>query len=276
MIETGDRRIPRWLAVAGVLVGAIVAGALLGALVTVVAGIGGKNETSPVAEPTSSPAAASGTFTPTESPSPSIAPSASESPVESAVPSNLPPSGGLQTPAVAVEQGCFAEGMRLPQGQPTDPIVAEDLRSRLPFLSALSDANAWVGSSLTTGLAGAYVNGLEVCLDVDPATIRFGHVSVGTTLGVMPMAAQVDGFTGPELADVIVAGLLTPDEIALLSTAEHDGWTYRFVDWKLAVTASDDTVYWMQPFCCVNVIADLPSFEGIIREYLDATVDEPA
>lgn len=265
----------RTLAISATFAGAIVAGGLL-ALIVTLAGRAIGTPASPAA--TGSETAAGETPPQTFSATPLATESASTRP--SVTPSNSATPSATAVGDVAVTNRCFIEGMQQPEGEPMEPVEAEDLASRLPWLSPMSDRNAWVGSSLTSGFGGAYVNGFEVCLGADPATIRWGRSGLGSVLGVLPMAAQVDGFTGAELAAVLIEGLLPAEQLAALETREHDGWTYRYVpDWGFAVTASADTVFWMQAFCCVDGTdddAELPTFEEIIEHYLDETHDEPA
>jgi hypothetical protein len=181
--------------------------------------------------------------------------------------------------SVEVAEGCFLEGAELPERKPTPPIVAKDLRDRLPYLGYFSEPGAYVGSSITEGLGVGYVNGFIACTGADPDHIRYGAVSVGATLGVIPMAAQVDGWTGPQLAEVLLYGYVPAEKRADLQLATHDGWTYWFADWHIGIAASSDTVYWFQPFCCVDVgedAEDLPTFQEIIEDYLDLINDRPA
>jgi hypothetical protein len=262
----------RTLTIAAVFASAIAAGGLLAVIVTMAGrAVASPTDSSPTAAvQESAPASLAATLQAAESPA-SAAP---------ASPTASPNPSATAAADISVAAGCFTKGIRQPEGEPVQRIEAPDLANRLPFLSALSDRNAWVGSSLTAGLEGAYVNGFETCLDADPATIRWGHSTVGSSLGVIPMGAQVDGYTGPQLAEVLIGGFLGPEQFAALETREHDGWTYLYVpDWSFAVTASADTVYWMQSFCCVDVMdddAELPTFEEIIEHYLDNIFDKPA
>jgi hypothetical protein len=259
-----------WLAVAGVLVAAGLAGGLLGLIYTAATGGSGATLTPsvPVASTSQLPVAE---FTPTlGSPPPSPPPTPTAYPTPSLMAAS--PSGG------AVTEGCFFEGLGQPEVEGTEPIVAEDLAARLPLLDPVAEPGAWVGSSLTSSLGGAYVNGFEACLGADPATIRFGTTRGRNTVGIALLAAQVDGYSGRELADVMVAGAHPDADMETLRVREHAGWTYRTSDAGFAVTASEDTVYWMQQFCCVDPgpDADLPTFDEVVRDYLEAIIDEPA
>lgn len=272
------RRLPAWFGAAATLAGAVLTGGLLGVAYTAaVGGIGGSPSVlgsppasvalaseapNPFAEVTPAGAPASASATPSASPSPSPSPTASAEP----------------THVTTVAERCFFTGLGRPaESPPADVVASEGLAARLPDMGGSLPPEGYVGSSLTSSVGGAYVNGFEECLGVDPATIRLG-MTRGGRLGVILFAAQVDGYTGPQLADVIVDGTYPPNDPATLRAAEHDGWTYRTNDVGFAVTASDDTVYWMQEFCCVDPDpgVDLPTFEEIVREYLEAIVDEPA
>ena len=183
------------------------------------------------------------------------------------------------SPPVEVAAGCFLKGSELPERKPKPPVVAQDLQDRLPLLGYFSEPAAYVGSGITEGLGLGYVNGFISCTGADPEHIRYGAVSVGSTLGVIPMAAQVDGWTGPQLADVLLHGYVPAEQRATMREARHNGWTYRWSDWNIGIAASRDTVYWFQPFCCVDVgedAEDLPTFREIIEEYLELINDRPA
>ncbi len=194
-----------------------------------------------------------------------------------------PSAVGSAAPAESfnVAEGCFLEGAQeTAEPKPSiEPIVAEDLRDRLFSLGVFSEPIAYVGSSYQDGLGLAFVRGFAACTGADTSAIRFGAVEGGATLGIIPMAAQVDGFTGPQLAEVMVRGFLTDEQRVEIRTDRHRGWVYRWLPTGIAVTASADTVYWFQQFCCVEVgedTSDLPTLTEIFHDYLDRINDEPA
>ena len=270
-----DGRLPSWFGVAATLIGAVVLGGLLGVVYSAAAGGIGASPSASASGSASEPVATPSPANPFADVTPDVgtpppSPSASPSPTPSAEPTHV----------TAVAEECFFEGLQQPAaaGEQGELVAADDLRARLPTLHSFFAPEAYVGSSLTSSLGGAYVNGFEACLGADPATIRWGTTRGSDTLGVILFGAQVDGYTGPELADVIVEGSFPPNDPATLRTAEHGGWSYRTNDGGFAVTASADTVYWMQQFCCVDPgpDAELPTFDEIIHVYLDAIIDEPA
>jgi hypothetical protein len=275
--------VPRWASIAAGFAGAIVAGGLLGVLVTGAANLVGRND--PTAQPTPS-ATVRAAVDPTPAPSATATPPATASPIlapspsPTAEPSGEPRASPSATPIGILPEGCFSEGFLVPSAEEElEPVVVPNLRDRLPLPHPwLSTPYAWVGSSLTDGFGEIFVNAFAACTGVDPSAIRYGAVSGGLTSGVLPQAIQVDGFTGPELADTLVEGYLWPQQIAELRTGTHDGWSYRYVDWFIAVTASADTVYWFWVFpCCYgNEGEDRPDFRDVVHEYLERVDDEPA
>lgn len=271
------RRRPPWFGAAATLVGAVLIGGLLGVAYTAAMGGLGRSP-SVLGPPPASVALASEAPNPFAEVTPAGVPDpASATPSVSPSPSPSPTASAEPTHVTTVAERCFFTGLGRPaESPPADVVAAEGLAARLPDIGSYPP-EGYVGSSLTSSVGGAYVNGFEECLGVDPATIRLG-MTRGGALGVILFGGQVDGYTGPELADVIVDGTYPPNDPATLRTAEHDGWTYRTNDVGFAVTASDDTVYWMQEFCCVDPDpgAGLPTFDEIVRDYLEAIVDEPA
>lgn len=139
---------------------------------------------------------------------------------------------------------------------------------------------AFVGTSLADGtIGGGYLAAFKSCSGADLANMRFGWVQFGETLGVIPMGVEIDGYTGWELAAMMIdENALDPELRSRLTLGEHDGWDYLYTE-GLALTASSTTLYIMQGFCCVDVggdTADLPTFPEIINDYLDRTNDSPA
>ena len=104
----------------------------------------------------------------------------------------------------------------------------------------------YVGSSANR----LFVSAFAACTGADPATIRWGGVNGGLTSGTFPQAIQIDGFTGPELAQIFVDGYLHPEQRAALEVGQHAGWTYRYLDKLIAITASPDTLYWYWVWPC--------------------------
>ena len=154
-----------------------------------------------------------------------------------------------------------------------EPIIAEDLLRRLPIPSHWSEAYAMVGSSAN----GLFVSAFAACTGADPATIRYGVVQGGLISATMPLAIQVDGFTGPELVQILIDGYLLPEQRAALEVGTHAGWTYRYLDGQFAFTASPDTVYWYWvPPCCIEGNPFIEhSFVEAVHQYLDLTNDVP-
>jgi len=273
-VDPPPAAVPRWAFVAGVLIAAIATGAVFGVLFTGVLGLLGRPDPSaslvarasprPTASATASPPEPSATATPEPSSSP--IPTASAEPTESPPPAAYPG---------ALPDGCFTDGFLAPSPEePPGLIVAPDLRDRLPLPHWSSEPYAVVGSSDPDLFVAAFA----ACTGADPATIRFGGVNGGSTHGVIPFAIQVDGYTGWELADIFIDGYLFPEQRAELQTGEHDGWTYRWLDWSIAITASADTLYWMwvAPCCYEGGDGQRPSFEAVIDSYLELINDEPA
>jgi hypothetical protein len=158
-------------------------------------------------------------------------------------------------------------------------VVAEGLRDRLPIPHpVVSEPMAYVGTSLTSGLGAAYLDALEACTGADRASMRFGWTQGGSVLGVIPMGLEVDGYSGWELAAFAIDGnALIPDLRSRLEVSEHGDWIYLFSPDGFAVTASTETLYLMQMFCCFDAGAgDLPSFQEVVNDYLDRTRAEPA
>ena len=219
----------------------------------------------------------------------------SSRPTTSATPSPRPSAAGTPTPQPSATQtgtpaataaaatfpaGCFDIREATEEDQPAEMVVAEDLRDRLPIPDPVfSEPMAYVGTSLTSGLGAAYLDALEACIGADRASMRFGWTQGGSTLGVIPMGLEVDGYSGWQLAVIAIDGnALIPDLRSRLEIGEHDGWTYLYSPDGFAVTASAETLYLMQMFCCVDpgVGSELPTFEEVINDYLDRTRAEPA
>jgi hypothetical protein len=267
---------PRWLVVSAGFMAAILAGGTMGALAsTFLLNNSGVDAvpSDPVAV-TSASASTSPTATaePTPQapdPSPTATADATVTPQERSPSETVQPIGA---------EGCFKTGSeRQAAADAVEPIELPELAARLPDFSAHTDPEAYVGSSFTGGLGAAYVGGFAECTGVDESGIRFGHSTIGAVMGVVPMAIQVDGVTGPELVEILI-GALPAENVRLLRDGEYEGWSYRFTE-GFAVTASPDTLYLMQQFCCVDVMdenADIPTFEEIVLEYLSRFVDEPA
>jgi hypothetical protein len=254
------------LTVAAVLVGAIVVGGTAGVIVSMAGR--GVAVSSPLPTHTPTPAA-----TAVATPSPTLA---STTPEPSAPPS--PTSTPWPTPSIGpgdigLPDGCFSEGL-LHEGEPADElIVAEDLQRRLPLPGLWSEATALVGSSANS----LFVSAFAECTGADPAEIRWGTVNVGLLEATAPQAVQVDGYSGPELAQILVDGYLHPQQRAALETGQHAGWTYRYLDKTIAITASADTVYWywVWPCCYEGPLFVERTFVDVIHEYLDLTYDDP-
>ena len=168
--------------------------------------------------------------------------------------------------------GCFSEGLSH-EDESNEPIVAEDLLRRLPVPSYWSEPVAYVGSSANR----LFVSAFAACTGADPATIRWGGVNGGLTSGTFPQGLQIDGFTGPELAEILLDGYLHPQQREALETGHHNGWTYRYLDRQFAIIASADTVYWywVWPCCYEGPIFVDHTFVDVIHEYLDLTRDVP-
>jgi len=271
-----DRRV---LVIGAGLVGAILAGATLAVLVTFAAerfGGGQVGQTSPVAA-TATPATSTSDPRP---PTPTNAPTPAEASTRTASPSRQPTPSPDPTPTHAPEggglpEGCFSDGLeRESDAPPEDLVIAEDLERRLPLPGVFSEPHAWVGSSANE----LFVSAFAECTGADPATIRFGTVSGGLTLGAIPFAIQIDGYTGAQLAPILLEGMLHPEQRESMVIGHHDRWAYLMHESGFAVTASADTLYWIQLFCCVDIMnpdAELPSFKDIVHDYLDRTDDEP-
>jgi hypothetical protein len=263
----------RPLFVGAVLTGAILAGAALAVAVTAVAGALGGNAPSPVAIAT--PAAVAPTTMNSPTAQQTRRPTPSPSPRPSPTPSPSPSPTGSAARDGWIPHGCFRDGLSQEvEGPPGELIVAEDLKRRMPLPSHWSEAYAWVGSSANE----LFVSAFAACTGADPATIRVGTVSGGLTLGAVPFAIQVDGYTGAELVPILLDGYFHPEQQDVLVTGHHGDWTYVMHEEGFAVTASADTLYWIQVFCCVDIMdpdADLPSFKDIVHDYLDLTNDEP-
>jgi hypothetical protein len=165
--------------------------------------------------------------------------------------------------------------------QSTNLVTADELRDRLPLLpSAFAERMAYVGDSLPAASLGrAYLGAFASCTGADLSTMRFGWVDGGTTLGTIPLAVEIDGYSGWDLATIWVQGnASSPNLRRELSLGEHDGWQYLYVE-GLALTAGATTLHIAQQFCCVDWFgdpADIPSFEEIVDGYLDVTPDSPA
>ena len=262
--------IPPWIRVAAIFAGAIAVGAILAVVVTAagrgLAGPAPSLSPSVVAaasvEPASPPPTRSSTPEPSEAPSPSPVATASASPD----PSLVPAQAGLP-------EGCFSEGLVREDDAAREPIIAKDLQRRLPLPSYWSEPTAVVGSSANR----LFVSAFAACTGADPAHIRWGGVNGGLISGTFPQAVQVDGFTGPELARILLDGYLHPEQRAALEVGHHAGWTYRFLDERFAVTASRDTVYWywVWPCCYEGPLFQEQSFVEVIHTYLDLTNDDP-
>lgn len=261
-----------WVKVSAFLLGAIAAGAVLGVIVSA-AGRGLATAT-PSPATTSPPhtavAVATADPTPTASSTPTTAtsePSASPSPASRTSPSPSP-----QQVAAGLPEGCFSDGF-LREGEWTDPIIAEDLLRRLPVPSYWSEPQALVGSSANS----LFVSAFAECTGADPATIRWGSVNGGLTSGTFPQAIQVDGYTGPELAQILIDGYLHPEQREALDVGHHAGWTYRYLDATIAITASADTVYWywVWPCCYEGPLFTEHTFVDVVHQYLDLTNDVP-
>ncbi len=158
-------------------------------------------------------------------------------------------------------------------------VPAEELRSRLPILdSPLSQRMAFIGTSLTDGgIASIYVSAFQACSGGGRASIRFGWVTRGEIAGVVPMAAEITGYSGWELAAMVIDGnAQDPALRSELTFGAHRGWEYLYTD-SLALTASPTTLYIMQAYCCVDATrADTYRFDEVVNDYLDRTNDSPA
>ena len=269
---TLTQRLPRAAVVGAGLVGAVLAGATLAVLVTIVArGTGsGQLYQAPAVAATATPAATtSATSTPTDAPTPTASPSRQPTPSPDPTLEAEPPERS------GIPEGCFSDGLQRESDAPAeDLIVAEDLQRRLPLPGNFSEPHAWVGSSANE----LFVSAFAECTRADLATIRFGTVSGGLTLGAIPFAIQIDGYTGAQLAPILLDGMFHPEQRESLVIGHHDGWAYLMHESGFAVTASADTLYWIQLFCCVDITdpdADLPSFTDIVHDYLDRIDDEP-
>jgi hypothetical protein len=169
-------------------------------------------------------------------------------------------------------EGCFSEGL-VREGEWTDPIVAEDLLRRLPVPDRWSEPQALVGSSANT----LFVSAFAECTGADPAAIRWGSVNGGLLEATFPQAIQVDGYTGPQLARILVDDYLHPEQREALEVGQHAGWTYRYLDRTIAITASADTVYWywVWPCCIEGPLFAERTFTDVVHTYLDLTNDMP-
>jgi hypothetical protein len=259
-----------FLKVAGFFAGAIAVGALL-AFIATTAGRGLAGATYPPA--TSTPvvsAVAATTADPTPSPTQragSPTPSATSTPIATASPGPTP-----EPITAGLPEGCFADGF-IREGDWTDPIVADGLLRRLPVPHWSSEPQALVGSSANS----LFVSAFAECTGADPAAIRWGSVNGGLIGGTFPQAIQVDGYTGPQLAQILVEGYLHPQQREALEEGQHAGWTYLHLDQTFAVTASADTVYWywVWPCCYEGPLFSDQSFAEVVETYLDLTNDEP-
>ena len=223
-------------------------------------------------------------------PSPTPGASASSPAIATRVPTATASASSSDTPtpepspsasvAAAVEPGCFDLTASTGTTAPMPSMVpAEELRNRLPILSpAFSQRMAFIGSSLTDGgIASIYVSAFQACSGAGRASIRFGWVKGGEEAGVVPMAVEINGYTGWQLAAMMIDGnAQDPTLRSRLTFGAHHGWEYLYTD-SLALSASSTTLYLMQAFCCVDATrTDTFSFEQVVNDYLDRTNDTPA
>lgn len=263
-------RLPRWVVVTFAMAGAISAGALAAVLVTAVSGRWAEQSPS-----STQVAVASHTDTPRPEPTPEPRPSPTPVPSVSASASPSP----TEAPSDPAD-GCFAQGVSGPEGDGAELLVAESLLAKLPEVmdGAVVERWAYVGSSVQSGLLGAYVRGFAQCTRADPSAIRFGFARGASSLGHDLMAIEVDGFSGEELADMFITGTSGPQLLAALQEEAQAGWTYQTDSESFIVTAGPQTAYWIKWFCCVDPFGaeDLPTFDEIVLSYLDNINDEPA
>jgi len=197
----------------------------------------------------------------------SAEPSATAAPTLTTTPSVTPEPMTAHLP-----DGCFSEGLAR-EGEWTDPIVAEGLLRRLPVPHWSSEPQALVGSSANT----LFVSAFAECTGANPAAIRWGSVNGGLIEATFPQAIQVDGYTGPQLAQILTDGYLHPQQREALEAGQHAGWTYRYLEGTIAITASADTVYWywVWPCCIEGPLFAERTFTDVIHTYLDLTNDTP-
>ncbi len=205
-------------------------------------------------------------------PTPTATPSLSATPTPEPSPST--------TEAAAVEPGCFDLTASTGTPAPMPSMVpTATLRNRLPILDPVfSQRMAFIGSSLTDGgIASIYVSAFQACSGAGRASIRFGWVKGGEDAGVVPMAVEINGYSGWQLAAMMIDGnAQDPALRSRLTLGAHHGWEYLYTD-SLALSASSTTLYIMQAFCCVDATGtDTFSFEQVVNDYLDRTNDTPA
>ena len=246
------------------MAGAIATGAILAVLVTA-AGRGIASVPQPPVPSTVALTDGAATVAPGTPAQATVAPTASPPPSMSPVPS---PSASTDLSGVGLPPGCFSDGLSR-ESEVKEPIVAEDLQRRLPVPHWSSEAVALVGSSAN----GLFVSAFSACTRADPANIRWGTVSGGVEM--IPQAVQVDGFSGAQLAEIMLAGYLPPEHRVALEIGRHAGWTYLYLDQQFAITASADTVYWywVPPCCYEGPIFTDHTFVDVLHRYLDLTRD---
>jgi hypothetical protein len=160
-------------------------------------------------------------------------------------------------------------------------VTAQALRDRLPKLDGpRSEPEAYVGTSLVDATLGsAYLDAFQACSGADRGDMRFGWVDGGTTLGVVPMGVEVDGYTGWELAAMLIDGnAFDPNLRSKLAVREHAGWDYLSTE-GLTLSASESTLYMMQSFCCVESTGgdtEVPTYDEVVHDYLERINDSPA
>jgi hypothetical protein len=214
----------------------------------------------------------------TTMPSPTTAGSPASTRSQTPVTATATPSRGTSDNAAP---GCFAISVNTEPRKPGALITAQALQDRLPKLDApRSEPEAYVGTSLGVGTLGsAYLDAFQACTGADLGNMRFGWVDQGTKLGIEPMGVEVDGYTGWELAAVLIDdNAFDPDLRSKLGVREHAGWDYLSTE-GLSVTASETTLYIMQTFCCVESTGDeanTPTYDEVVRDYLERINDAPA